>query len=145
MSLFTWCILGGTHCTRVCVVTEPYTPEPFYVECCGSGVQCSVVTGCGKGTEGRVFSLSYNIEHAVAQKNRDIGGMSELMISSISSSKDSMWSEGRSCDEEGEHNVENIMLCYFAHHACSPLLQGFVHEAKLCKVALTCRFALDVI
>ena len=47
-----------------------------------------------------------------------------------------------SSDEEGEHNVENIMLCSFAHHACSPLLQGFSHEEER---ALTCHFALDVI
>ena len=48
-----------------------------------------------------------------------------------------------SSDEEGEHNVENIMLCSFAHHACSPLLQGFLHEKELCQVALTCHSALD--
>ena len=71
--------------------------------------------------------------------------MSELMISSFSSySKDSMWSEVRSCDEDGWHNLENIMLCSFAHHACSPLVKGFVHEAELCKVALTFRCALGV-
>ena len=72
--------------------------------------------------------------------------MSELMTSSMSSpSKDSMWSEGRSSFEEGGHYVENIMLCFFAHHACSPLLQGFVYDEELCKVALTFRFAFDVI
>ena len=65
--------------------------------------------------------------------------MSELMIPSMSSlSKDSMWSEERSSDEEGEHTLENIMLCSFAHHACRPLLQGFVNEEELSKVALTC-------
>ena len=30
-----------------------------------------------------------------------------------------------SSDEEGEHNVDNFMLSSFAHHSCSPLLQGF--------------------
>ena len=50
-----------------------------------------------------------------------------------------------SSDEEGEHNVENIMLCSFAHHACSPLLLGFLHEEEMCKVAVTCHFSLDVI
>ena len=49
-----------------------------------------------------------------------------------------------SSDEEGEHNVENFMLCSFARHACSPLLQGFLHEEELCKVALTCHVSLDV-
>ena len=50
-----------------------------------------------------------------------------------------------SYDEEGEHNVENFMLCSFAHHACSLLLQGSLHEEELGKVALTCHFSLDVI
>ena len=36
------------------------------------------------------------------------------------------------------------MLCSFAHHACSPLLQGFLHEEALCKVPLLCHFALDM-
>ena len=48
-------------------------------------------------------------------------------------------------EEEGEHNVENFVLCSFARHACSPLLEGFVHEEDLCKVALTCHFSFDVI
>ena len=50
-----------------------------------------------------------------------------------------------SFDEEGEHNVENIMWCSIAQHACSPLLRGFLHEEELCKVALTCHSALDVV
>ena len=44
-----------------------------------------------------------------------------------------------SSDKEGE------LKCSFAHHACSPLLQGFLHEEELCDVALTCHLALDVI
>ena len=48
-------------------------------------------------------------------------------------------------DEEGEHSVEKFMLCSFAHHACSPLLQGSLHEEELCKVVLTCHFSLDVL
>ena len=40
-------------------------------------------------------------------------------------------------DEEGEHNVENIMLCSFVHHARSPRMQGVLHEEELCKVALS--------
>ena len=49
--------------------------------------------------------------------------------------------DGRSfSDEEGEHRVENTMPCSFAHHACSPLLQGFLHEEELCEVAFTCLF-----
>ena len=46
-------------------------------------------------------------------------------------------------DEEGEHNVENSMLCSFAH-ACSPLLQKYLHEEELCE-ALTCHFSFDVL
>ena len=48
-------------------------------------------------------------------------------------------------DEEGDYFVENFMLCSFAHHVCCPLLQGFLHEEKPCKVALACPFSLDVI
>ena len=50
-----------------------------------------------------------------------------------------------SSDEKGEHNVEHIMLCSFAHHACSRLVQGFLYKEELCKVALTCHFTLDLI
>ena len=58
----------------------------------------------------------------------------------MSSEEDDLFSS----DEEGEHNVVNIMLCSFAHHACSPLLQRFLHDEEQCKAALTCQFALDV-
>ena len=35
--------------------------------------------------------------------------------------------DGRSVtDEEGEHNVENFMLCSFSHSTCSPLLQALL-------------------
>ena len=39
-----------------------------------------------------------------------------------------------SSEEEGEHNVENFMLCSFAHHACSPHLQESLIEEELCEV-----------
>ena len=32
----------------------------------------------------------------------------------------------------GEHSVENSVLCSCAHHACSPLLQRFLHEEEQC-------------
>ena len=35
--------------------------------------------------------------------------------------------------------MENLLLCSFAHHACSPL-QGFLHEEELCEVTLPCQF-----
>ena len=50
-----------------------------------------------------------------------------------------------SSDEEGEHNVENFMVCSFAHHACSPLLQGFLHEKELNNVVLTCPCSVGVL
>ena len=54
--------------------------------------------------------------------------------------------DGRSfTDEEGEHKVENFMLCSFAQHACSPLLQEFFDEEELVEVAFMCHFSLDVL
>ena len=39
--------------------------------------------------------------------------------------------DGRfSSEEEGEHKVENFMLCSLAHLACSLLWQGFLHEEE---------------
>ena len=32
--------------------------------------------------------------------------------------------------DEGEHNVENFVLCSFAHHAGSPRSPGFSHEEE---------------
>ena len=45
-----------------------------------------------------------------------------------------------SSDEEGGNSVEIFTLCSFAHPAHSPLLQGFLDEAEVCEVALTCHF-----
>ena len=42
---------------------------------------------------------------------------------------------------EGDHNVDNFMLFSFAHHACNPLLQGFLLE-ELRKVTLTWRVSM---
>ena len=53
--------------------------------------------------------------------------------------------ESFSGEDDEEHNVENFMLCSFAHFACSPILQAFVHEEEMCEVALTCHFSLDVL
>ena len=41
---------------------------------------------------------------------------------------------------KGEHNVENFVLCSFAHHA----VRSYSKE-ELCKVSLTCHFSLDVL
>ena len=50
-----------------------------------------------------------------------------------------------SSDDEGDHNMEHFMLCSYAHHPCSPHLQGFLHEEELCKVVLICHFSVDVL
>ena len=47
--------------------------------------------------------------------------------------------------KEHLHNVETLGICSFAHHVCSPLLQGSRKEEELWKGALTRYFALDVI
>ena len=49
-----------------------------------------------------------------------------------------------SSDEEGARNVENFLLCSFAHPACSPSMQGFLLEEELCKVALVCHFSVRI-
>ena len=46
----------------------------------------------------------------------------------VTETDESMIEKTISSDEEGEHTVENVMLCSFAHRACSPLLQGFLHQ-----------------
>ena len=43
-----------------------------------------------------------------------------------SSSNDTSWSAGSS--SENGHNVSIILWCFFAHHDCSPLLQGNLYE-----------------
>ena len=40
--------------------------------------------------------------------------------------------------EEGVHRAQKFMLCSFAHFACSPLLQAFLHKEEMCNVASTC-------
>ena len=66
-------------------------------------------------------------------------------------SKDSSWSSNPLCDNESsssqdeEHNVDNVLLHSFAHYDHSPLLQSYLLHVELCKSALTCRFAMDVI
>ena len=52
-----------------------------------------------------------------------------------------------SASENGDvQSDEHFVLCSVAQHACSPLLQGGLQEEEeVCKVALACHFALDVI
>ena len=55
------------------------------------------------------------------------------------------WSAGSVSGASVEHDVENIMLRFIAHHACCPFLQRNLQEVELCKVSLTCHFAPDVL
>ena len=41
--------------------------------------------------------------------------------------------------------MESMLLHSCAHYDHSPLLQAYLLDEELCKVALTCCFALDVI
>ena len=65
--------------------------------------------------------------------------------------KDSSWMSNTSWDIESsssqdeEHNVDNMLLFSFAHYDHSPLIQSYLLHLEVCKSALTCRFALDVI
>ena len=65
-----------------------------------------------------MFSLSYDIEHAVARTSSSLfEGRTGVMLSS---STDTSWSARSSSGEQEEHTVEHIRLCSFAHHACRP-------------------------
>ena len=120
------------------------------------GGQCSlrVCIKCGRALLGRDVALSGSVGGCrIARDN--VWSVQVWLRRSRQSTRRRWFFErvtssdaenGRSfTDEEGEHSVENFMLCSFAQHACSPLLQGFLHEAELCKVALTCHFSLDVL
>ena len=95
-----------------------------------------------------MFSLSCDIEHAVAQPSMSCEERRPLWCNTRSLLRLRMIRFGRdgSASEKMEdvHNVENFVLCSFAHHVCRPLLQGGVQEEELCSVALTCHFALNV-
>ena len=60
--------------------------------------------------------------------------MMQCPISSASSS-DTSWSDENASENRDVHNVEKCVHCSFAHHACSPLLQGGLQEEELCEVA----------
>ena len=55
------------------------------------------------------------------------------------------WDIESSSSQDEEHNVDNRLLYSFAHYDHSPLIQSFLLDWEVCKSALTCRFALDVI
>ena len=68
-----------------------------------------------------------------------------------SADKEAWWLEltgesaSSSYSEEEEHNVDNKLLYSFAHYVHSPLLQSYLLDVEVCKAALTCSFALDVL
>ena len=53
--------------------------------------------------------------------------------------------EGGDASEEEQHNAWNRLLELFTLQGSSPKIQRSLKEEKLCKTALTCHFALDVI
>ena len=48
-------------------------------------------------------------------------------------------------NEEDQHNAWKHLLQLFTFQGSSPMLQQCLKEEELCKTALTCQFALDVI
>ena len=54
-------------------------------------------------------------------KSEALGSFCSISIMEVMSPEDD--DDLCSSDEEGEQRVQNIMLCSFAHHACSPLVQ----------------------
>ena len=54
-------------------------------------------------------------------------------------------SASSSYSEEEEHNVDNKLLYSFAHFVHSPLLQSYLLDVEVCRAALTCSFALEVL
>ena len=59
--------------------------------------------------------------------------MLQLLFSSTSCG-DTPWSDGSACANGDVYNVENFVLCSFAHHVCSPLLQGCLRDDEKRKV-----------
>ena len=47
-------------------------------------------------------------------------------------------------DEETQHNIWNTMLQVFILQESSPILQDDLEDWEICRVGLSCRFALDV-
>ena len=52
---------------------------------------------------------------------------------------------GSSDDAGAPHNILNEVLHLFTFPGCSPALQQGLDNWELCRVALSCHFALDVI
>ena len=71
-------------------------------------------------------------------------GNDKMASPSVLSSAGTSWSAETASETDDVHNVNNFVMCSFAHRTCSPLLQGNLQEEEVCKVALTCHFALDV-
>ena len=90
--------------------------------------------GCALLCGDRGWSVqSHDVEHAVACCHFVFSyfGMCGLRLSSVSSSEGSLWSDGCSSDEEGEHKVDNATSCMQPTPA-----RGRIFE--VCKVVLLC-------
>ena len=68
-----------------------------------------------------------------------------MALPSIFSSSATSRSAETESEADDSQDVESIVLCFFTHQACSPLLQFDLQGEELCKVALKCHFALDVV
>ena len=130
-------------------------PEPLKVALRPSGV---LIVRCGPRSEdpneipSTVGPLGYPSEEPVNRAGRSLGmtgagrernirdervvkpesfgsfSLFDMMEGMFSEDEDGLFSSG----EEGGH----LALFSFAHPACSPFLQGFLHEEELCKVVL---------
>ena len=114
-------IFLGVHRSHCCGVCPPREWSVLLVQraCrkCGKGLlgreSCGLAHDRPKkyGPYGKLFFFLTKKEPTTSEK--------VVGFERVTSSDDE---DGRSVsDEEGEHNVENVTLCSFAHHACSPL------------------------
>ena len=69
-------------------------------------------------------------------------GVSQMVTATTFSSARSSWSSGT---DEGEHSVWNPFLGFCCHHRIGYNMEGILTEEELGRVALSCRFALDLL
>ena len=71
--------------------------------------------------------------------------MSAMSISKYSSSAPWSFTSEPELFGDEEHDVWNSLLVIIAHHMFSDVLQRSPREEDLCKVAVSCHFALDLL
>ena len=111
--------------------SEPHTPGILLSASGGSGVALWKSKGMS-WVEGRMFCLSCDTERPVAKTSSSClkkDWCDAIPDLSSSSSSDTFWSDENASENGHVHNAKNFVLCSFAHHACSPLLQG-AHKKK---------------